>query len=64
MGLGCNVGRKRYLKSAVVDELGTLLNAESIKLRCREVADMFGSKNPLAEICDLVESAARKPVIG
>jgi len=64
LGLGCSVRRNRYVKSVVIDKLGNLLNAESIKLRCREVAEMFGRKNPFAEICDLVESAARKPVVG
>jgi rhamnosyltransferase subunit B len=64
LGLGFNVRRNRYVKAVVIDKLENLLKAESIKLRCREVAELFGRKNPLSEICDLVESTVYKPVIG
>jgi rhamnosyltransferase subunit B len=63
LGLGFSVRRSRYVKSVVIDKLGNLLNAESIKLRCREVAELFGRKSPISEICDLVESAAYESAV-
>ncbi len=61
LGLGFSVRRDRYVKRIVVEKLQRLLDSESVKMRCREVAGKFKTGGALTEICDLVETAAYRP---
>jgi len=61
LGLGFSVRRDQYVKRIVIDRLQWLLDSESVKARCREVADKFKTSGALTEICDLVEAAAFTP---
>ncbi len=63
LGLGYSMRQARYLKSAVAEKLRRLVNAESVRARCREVAAKLRAANPLSDICDLIEASARSSAL-
>jgi len=63
LGLGFSV-RSRDLKSILAETLSRLIDTESVRARCREVAARFVAANPLSDICDLIEGCAVPPAPG
>ena len=56
LGLGCSLRQAQYKKPVVAQRLERLMKDESVKAQCRSVSQNFRAKQPLSDICSVVDS--------